>query len=85
MITFGGKNQKREPEIINVAEFIAKKGFRAKGKRATPFQVSAIEFIEPLDAQEAAAMENGSMNEEERPAAENTGAEVDYDDSPTLF
>lgn len=85
MITFGGKNQKREPEIINVAEFIAKKGFRAKGKRATSFQVSAIEFIEPLDVQEAAAMESGSLNEEERPAAENTGAEMDYDDSPTLF
>lgn len=46
-ITFGGKHLKREPEIINVADFIAQKGYKAKGKRVTTFQVESIEFIEP--------------------------------------
>ena len=46
-IRFGGKNKQRDPEIIEVAEFIAVKSFRAKGKRLTSYQVKHIEELEP--------------------------------------
>ena len=32
-LTFGGKNAERDPEIIEVAEFIGVKSWKAKGKR----------------------------------------------------
>jgi len=47
-ITFGGKHANREPEEIDVDEFIAVKGFKAKGKRVSNYQVKTIKFIEPL-------------------------------------
>lgn len=52
LITFGGKHEKREPESIDVEEFIGKKGFKAKGKRATSFEVESVKFIEPLQKEE---------------------------------
>jgi len=48
-IIFGGKNSEREPEKIDVDEFIAIKGVKAKGKRITNFDVKKISFIEPLN------------------------------------
>jgi len=48
-IIFGGKHAGRDPEIIDVEEFIAIKGIKAKGKRLTTFTVKKIQFIEPLE------------------------------------
>lgn len=47
-LTFAGKNEGRSPEIINVEEFIARKGIGAKGKRVSSFVVGKAEFIEGL-------------------------------------
>ena len=47
-IEFGGKNKTREPEIIEVAEFIGVKSYRAKGKRLTTHMVLNIKEIEPV-------------------------------------
>ena len=47
-ITFGGKDEKREPEIIDAEEFIGIKGITARGKRLTTYEVKEICFIEPL-------------------------------------
>lgn len=47
-LTFSGKNEGREPEIVNVEEFIARKGLGAKGKRISNFVVGVAEFIEGL-------------------------------------
>ncbi len=47
-LVFGGKHEKRQNEIIDVAEFIGKKGFKAKGKRLTTYETTSIKFIEPL-------------------------------------
>jgi topoisomerase-4 subunit A len=47
-INFGGKNMSRQPEIIEVAEFIGVKSFRARGKRLTKYQVDKINELEPL-------------------------------------
>jgi topoisomerase-4 subunit A len=47
-ITFGGKHNKREKEIIDVGEFIAVKSDKAKGKRISAFEVESIKELEPL-------------------------------------
>lgn len=47
-ITFGGKDENREPEIIDAEEFIGVKGITARGKRLTTYSVKEICFIEPL-------------------------------------
>lgn len=47
-IEFGGKNSERENEIIEVAEFIGIKSYKAKGKRLTTYSVENIKEIEPV-------------------------------------
>ena len=52
VLTFGGKYAHREPETVDVAEFIAKKGITAKGKKCSPYDLKAVEFGEPLEKDE---------------------------------
>lgn len=47
-LKFGGDSKERDDEIIEVAEFIGVKSFKAKGKRLTNFTVSNIKEIEPV-------------------------------------
>jgi topoisomerase IV subunit A len=47
-LEFGGKNSDRENEIIEVAEFIGIKSWKAKGKRLTNFYVENIKELEPV-------------------------------------
>ncbi|HPT11984.1 MAG TPA: DNA gyrase/topoisomerase IV subunit A, partial [Bacteroidales bacterium] len=47
-IKFGGKHEGRSNEIIEVAEFIGVKSFRAKGKRLSTYHVSNVTEIEPI-------------------------------------
>jgi len=47
-IQFGGKHKNRSNEIIEVAEFIGVKSFKAKGKRLTSFVVDNIHEIDPV-------------------------------------
>lgn len=46
-VIFGGNDSFREPLIIEADEFIAVKGFKAKGKRITTFTLSTINELEP--------------------------------------
>lgn len=47
-IKFGGKHKARKNEIIEVAEFIGVKSYKAKGKRLTSFMVDNIQEIQPV-------------------------------------
>jgi topoisomerase-4 subunit A len=47
-INFGGKNKNRQPEIIEVAEFIGVKSYKAKGKRLSNYQVELVKELEPI-------------------------------------
>jgi len=47
-IQFGGKHKDRDNEIIEVAEFIGVKSYKAKGKRLTSYMVDNIHEIEPV-------------------------------------
>ncbi len=46
-IIFGGHDSFREPAVIDAEEFIAVKGFKAKGKRLTTYTVETINELEP--------------------------------------
>jgi topoisomerase IV subunit A len=47
-LEFGGKNAERENEIIEVAEFIGVKSWKAKGKRLSNFEVDNIKELDPI-------------------------------------
>ena len=47
-ITFGGADSSRPAMEIDVEEFIGVKGFKAKGKRISTWQIGNIEELEPL-------------------------------------
>ncbi len=47
-VTFGGNDAFREPIEIEAEEFIAVKGFKAKGKRISTWAIDKIEELEPL-------------------------------------
>ena len=47
-VIFGGKNENREPELIDAEEFIAKKGIQAKGKKTSQYDVKKVHFTEPI-------------------------------------
>ena len=47
-IEFGRDKNNRENEIIEVAEFIGVKSFKAKGKRLSSYEVSNIKELEPV-------------------------------------
>jgi topoisomerase-4 subunit A len=66
-IVFGGKHKERENEIIEVAEFIGVKSYKAKGKRLTSFSVENIHEIEPVIKDEIPAdiTEEAEQDEDE--------------------
>jgi len=47
-IVFDGKWEHREPEQIDAEEFIARKGFTAKGKKLSAMDLKKAYFIEPI-------------------------------------
>ena len=47
-LTFGGRQEGRDAEVIDAEEFIAKKGLTAKGKKCSTLDLKSVEFIEPL-------------------------------------
>ena len=47
-LEFGGKNAERDNEIIEVAEFINVKSWKAKGKRLSNYHVENIKELEPV-------------------------------------
>ncbi len=76
-LKFGGKNKERDPEIIEVAEFIGIKSHRARGKRLSNYEVKVIQELEPLRNEEEDGGGPGSDptdehgNDEDRDASSN--------------
>ncbi len=46
-VVFGGHDNFREPMVVEADEFIAVKGFKAKGKRLTTYTIETINELEP--------------------------------------
>jgi len=70
-VLFGGKDADREPQEIDVEEFIGVKSFKAKGKRLTTFEIKDIVELEPTRFPEVADEEPENTDEIE----ENDGNE----------
>jgi len=64
-IHFGGKHKNRDTEIIEVAEFIGVKSYKAKGKRLTSFTVDNITELEPVVKKESNPPEEETHEDED--------------------
>lgn len=86
-LKFTGKHIKREDEIINVEEFIGKKSYKAKGKRATTYEVGEISFIEPLykDNTPDDNTPSGDTDKEDKQQDGYAPGDTVTFDNPTLF
>ena len=77
LLTFGGLDSFRGTQEIDVNEFALVKGYKARGKRLTTFQLDKLEELEPL-AEETAdapeAIEGNDMPAENDEAAAANGA-----------
>jgi len=47
-LEFGGKNDGREPEVVDVEEFIGVKSYKAKGKRLSIYEIIKVNELEPV-------------------------------------
>ena len=63
-ISFGGKQKERGNEIIEVAEFIGIKSYKAKGRRMTSYTVENIQEIEPVYRKETEVIPEEPEEEE---------------------
>ena len=69
-VTYGGADEYRGSEEIDAEQFIAVKGFKAKGKRISTWQIESIEELEPArlpevpEEQEAPEKTDDSENPE---------------------
>lgn len=69
-VSFGGRHKSRENEIIEVAEFIGVKSYKARGKRLSTYEVQVVTELEPL-----------IVKEEEHQEQEKSGEDHDEDTS----
>ena len=74
-VTFSGEDEGREPMEIELEEFIAVKGFKAKGKRITTWKIGSIEEIEPTRLPEPEVTEEAD-EDADGDAAEPVGQET---------
>ena len=75
-VTFSGEDEGREPMEIELEEFIAVKGFKAKGKRITTWKIGSIEEIEPTRLPEPEVTEEEADEEADGDAADPVGQET---------
>ena len=64
-VTYGGLDEFRGSQEIDAEEFISVKGFKAKGKRITTWQVASIEELEPTRFPEEEEYLNDEEDDEE--------------------
>ena len=75
-VTLGGPDAYRDPIEIDAEEFVAVKGFKAKGKRVTTCTIESVEELEPTRFPEPPA---------EASEAEGEAAETEKGEGPNLF
>jgi len=77
-VKYGGKHKKRPPEQINVEEFIGVKGYKARGKRISTFEIAGFEWLEPLKEDESELKNTPTLP----PEPTNNIEEVNVDSNP---
>ncbi len=64
-VTYGGADEFRGSEEIDAEQFIGVKGFKAKGKRLSTWQIESIEELEPVRFPEESELSENSEDSEE--------------------
>ena len=64
-VVYGGVDEFRGQEEIDVEQFIGVKGFKAKGKRLTTYQIESITELEPVRFPEPAEIPETAEDSEE--------------------
>jgi topoisomerase-4 subunit A len=80
-VVFGGNDAYREPMEIDAEQFIAVKGFKAKGKRISTWTIGSIEELEPQRFPEPEETEEEAEETEEAEITDE-GDEQETSDSP---
>ena len=80
-VVFGGNDAYREPMEIDAEQFIAVKGFKAKGKRISTWTIGSIEELEPQRFPEPEETEEEAEETEEAEITDE-GDEPETSDSP---
>jgi topoisomerase-4 subunit A len=79
-ITFGGNDDFRAPLEIEASDFVAIKGFKAKGKRLTTLAIGEIKELEPTRFPEPEEEDTGDDSEDEDDS-DNVAEDSDEDKS----
>ena len=64
-VTYGGADESRPATEIDVEQYIAVKGFKAKGKRISTWQIAGIEELEPTRWPEETETETDTQDNDE--------------------
>ena len=77
-VVFGGHDTFREPLVIDAEEFIGVKGFKARGKRLSTFDIETINELEPVRFAPAAqpAVEGNKEEEDEDEEADKSDSDI---------
>ncbi len=78
-IEFGGKNKNRTNEIIEVAEFIGIKSYKAKGKRLSNYEVALVKELEPIKTKAEELQEAEEEKQEKSPLKDANGAQMSFE------
>lgn len=79
-VIFGGDDDFRDPIEIDADEFIGIKGYRAKGKRISNYEVETIEELEPLRFPETENEEEVLGSKKIEISAEDDDLDIDFED-----
>ena len=93
LVTFGGADSFREPMEIDAEQFIGVKGFKAKGKRVSNWNVEKVEELEPTrfpEPEDETTDGDDSDDAQDQGTEEGTGGntltfKVDEDGQMSLF
>jgi topoisomerase IV subunit A len=81
-LIFSEKHKKKEPETIDIDSYISKKGYKAKGKRLSLYELKEINIIE---SQITDNLESQITPDNHGDNGESEDTAVSGPDSPTLF
>ncbi len=82
-VVFGGKDEGKEPAVIDVEEFIGVKSYKAKGKRVSTNEVEKIHELEPTRFPEPEEEPESEQEEAEEADSAEVEAEEIVSDTDT--
>ena len=75
-VIFGGHDNFREALVIDVDEFIGVKGFKAKGKRITTYEIETVNELEPVRFPEQESTQEGPQEIDIEPEDDKSSSDI---------